>query len=372
MTKHLYIHIPFCKNICSYCDFCRTKVTRDDDIMFKYVDLIIDYVKNESYKNQYSSIYIGGGTPNFLPDKLLDKLLLNLKTFLDKSNHYEFCLECNPEFINDNQAKILLKHGVNRVSIGVQTINNKILKAIGREHTIQDVQKAINVLYKYKINNISLDFLYALPKLSNDDLKGAIKFAVKNNIKHLSFYALEIKDGALMKKQDVFVDEEQEAEQLEFIQKILAENQYKRYEVSNWALEPEYESIHNKAYWLTNDWKAIGIGASGFEENVMYKWEGDYLNWKRVGYKLELKDLYLQVLMMGLRLVDGIDVINNERNSEAYKTYFNDLTNCYIKNGNLKCININLLHESLLNIVDETKEKQLDNIINKVYEEEEN
>ncbi len=371
MTKHLYIHIPFCKNICSYCDFCRTKVKRDDNIMSEYVDLVINFVKKESYENQYSSIYLGGGTPNFLPDKLLDKLLSNLKLFLDKTSDYEYCLECNPEFINEEQAKIFLKHGINRVSLGVQSVNNKILKSIGRDHTVEDVQKAINILYKNKITNINLDFLYALPKLTNNDLNEDIKFAIKNNIKHLSFYALEIKEGSLMKKQDILVDEDQAAEQLEFVQKTLAKNKYKRYEVSNWALEPKYESIHNKAYWLTNDWKAIGIGASGFEENVMYKWEGDYLNWKRVGYKLGLKELYLQVLMMGLRLVDGIDVINNERNSEAYKTYFNDLTNCYIKDGNLKCININLLHESLLNIVDETKEKQLSNVINKVYEEEE-
>ncbi len=369
MTKHLYIHIPFCKSICSFCDFCRKQISQDDEEIKKYVDKVISHVKEESYENQYISIYIGGGTPNYLDDKLLEKLLINLSKYLDKKKKYEFTIECNPEFITDTQAKIFKKFGVNRVSIGAQCTNNKILESINRKHKIEDVSEAIKILNQNGIDNISLDFIYALPNLTNKDLDNAIKFIQENNVKHVSFYALEVKEGSIFKKQKYVVDEESEADQLEYIIKKLNETNFVRYEVSNWSLNNEYQSIHNKAYWLTNDWKAIGFGASGFEENIMYKWDGDYLNWERVGHRLSTNELYMQVLMMGLRLVEGIEITKNQRNSEAYKTFFDDIAHCYIRDNHLICSNLNLLHETLLNIVDEAKEKQLENIKDKVYEE---
>ncbi|MGL4951461.1 MAG: hypothetical protein ACRC4L_00595, partial [Mycoplasma sp.] len=131
----------------------------------------------------------------------------------------------------------------------------------------------------------------------------------------------------------------------------------------------KYESIHNKAYWLTNDWKAIGVGASGFENQLIYKWEGSLLDWKKDSLKLSLSDYYQQIIMMGLRLVDGIDVVNNKRNSEAYSLYFDDLVNCYVRENNLRVKNLNILHETLVNIVDGSKEEQLKNSPNKIYEE---
>lgn len=372
MTKHLYLHIPFCKSICDYCDFCRFKVPLNSPKIEDYIDLLIEQVQNESEPEQYTTIYLGGGTPNYLSDELMKKLLEALSPYLDTSGAYEFCLECNPEFVTVSQAKIFKKYGINRVSLGVQTTNNKILKLLNRQHTIEKAQTAIENLHKANITNISCDFIYALENLVEQDIENAIEFVMKNDIKHVSYYALEVKPGSALAKQGYVVDEEVEADQLEYINQFLEFNGYRRYEVSNWAKAPEFESLHNKAYWLTNDWKGLGYGASGFENRTMYKWEGSLLDWEKESVQISLKDLYLQVLMMGLRLVDGIDVINNERNSEAYAHFFDDIVECYIRNGHLRVKNLNLLHETLVNIVDETKEEQLASVKNKTFEIEEN
>lgn len=361
MTKHLYIHIPFCKNICHYCDFVRFKKNADDSCIRKYLEKIIKQVTEESTLNQYETIYIGGGTPNMLNDDDLEFLLSNLNKYVNKKNIYEFCIELNPEFVTENQVNILAKNNINRVSIGVQTTNNEILKQINRKHTFEEVKNAIEKLYLADIFNVSCDFIYALPNLTIKDIDDAISFIDEFQIHHVSFYALEIKEGSQLNAIGYEVDEDLEAEQLEYIDKKLKGIGLCRYEVSNWSKDFDTQSLHNKAYWLTEDWKAIGLSASGFENKTLYKYEGTLDNFVKVEQKLTTAEYYLQVLMMGLRLVDGIDVVNNHRNSEAYAMYFNDIIYCRIRNNKLQCKNINLLHETLVNIVDETKINQLNN-----------
>lgn len=368
-TNHLYIHIPFCTNICTYCDFTRIKTCRNNEIIKKYVEKVINKVKEECNKGQFQTIYLGGGTPNILEDDLLESFLVELSQYLNFNKRYEFTIECNPEFVTKKQAEIFKKAKINRVSLGVQTTNNEILKSLGRKHTIQDAKRAIYYLHSIGIINISCDFIYAIENLQEEDIVDAIKFVIENDVKHVSYYELEVKPGSILAKSNFVVDEEISASNLEFINEILELNGYKRYEVSNWCVSKEYESIHNKAYWLTNDWKGIGFGASGFENKIMYKWSGSILEWEKEGHRLSTAELYLQVLMMGLRLVDGIDVVNNKRNSEAYATYFDDIVHCYIRNNHLRVTNLNLLHETLVNIIDETKEKQLETIKDKIFDE---
>ncbi len=361
MTKHLYIHIPFCKSICHYCDFVRFQKDNKDSCIKRYLQTIKQQVAAESKPQQYTSIYLGGGTPNFLTDEDLNDLLSFLFPYLDTSAPYEFCLELNPEFVTDSQVAILRENGINRVSIGVQTTNNEILRDINRIHTIEDVKVALERLYLGDIFNISCDFIYALPKLTMQDIDDALNFIDEFQIHHVSFYALEVKEGSYLNSIDYEVDEDVEADQMLYINEKLEAMGLHRYEVSNWARDEESQSIHNKAYWLTNDWKAIGLSASGFENQTLYKWEGTLNKMVKQEQRLTTAEYYLQILMMGLRLVDGIDVINNPRNAEAYAMYFNDIVNCRIRGGKLQCKNINLLHETLVNIVDETPMDQLEN-----------
>lgn len=289
-------------------------------------------------------------------------LLSFLKDYLDQSSKYEFCLELNPEFITEEQIKIFKSNEINRVSIGVQSTDNKILNKLNRVHTIENVESAIELLYKYELYNISLDFIYALPDLTNDNIIDSINFIKKYQIPHISYYALEVKEGSILNYKNYKIDEDEEADQLIFIDKELKTLGFNRYEVSNWSINKKTESLHNKCYWLTNDWKGIGLGASGFEKRNLYKYSGTILDWKKDNELLSNKDYLLQRIMMGLRLTDGIDITNNIDNSNAYKLYFNDIVNCYIRDNKLRCKNINLLHETLVNIIDEVNLDKLEEL----------
>ena len=349
MTEHLYIHIPFCSNICLYCDFPRLK-TNNQDLIKKYLDKLIFNLKSTSIKNQYKTIYIGGGTPNYLNEIDLDYLLSNLKEYLNE-NEYEFTIELNPELVTEEQVIVLAKNKINRISIGVQTFNTNILKKMNRNHDKDNVINAINFLIKSNIKNISLDFIYGFNDLKNKDLDESFNFISKYGIKHVSFYALEVKTNSILNKQKYRISEELIEDQLMYIQDNLKELKYQRYEVSNWTTNLKYQSQHNKAYWLSNDWKAIGYGSSGFENRNVYEnsknFDSEYLTFE----KISVKDYYFQILMMGLRLNSGID-LNIEKNKKAYEMYEKKITNCQIKNNMLFCNNPNLLNDILINLLD--------------------
>lgn len=346
-TKHLYIHIPFCKYICTYCDFVR-KVPKNQSEVEIYINKIIDEINQ--LNNIFETVYIGGGTPNYLNDYLLDKLLYSLqKNINDKT---EFTIECNPDFINQNQIEILTKNKINRISLGVQTTNLQILKLINRRHTLDDCINAIKLLQQNNITNISCDFIYNLPLLKNSDLDDAIKFCLDNQIKHISFYALEIKEGSILKKKNHQIDLDNEENQLLYLIEKLNKTNYQRYEVSNWSLNNQFKSQHNLAYWLLKDWKSIGYGGYGLEERNYYHIVGDYNNFYKENNILDNKEYYLYILMMGLRLIDGINlsILDNNLAYQYYKEKI-DHSLVEIKNNQLKLKNINLLDNLLINLI---------------------
>ncbi|EGZ31103.1 radical SAM family heme chaperone HemW [Malacoplasma iowae] len=346
-TKHLYIHIPFCKHICTYCDFVR-KIPSSNEEVDLYLEKIVDEISG--FFNKCKTIYIGGGTPNFLSDHNLDILLSSLQKNIDSQT--EFTIELNPEFVTESQVNILKNNNVNRVSLGVQTTNEKILRLLNRKHTNIVVEKAINLLYKHNINNVSCDFIYNLPLLKISDINESIEFIKRNNIKHVSFYALEIKDGSIMNKRNEVIDIETEEDQLEHIENVMEKIGYTRYEVSNWSIDKKYFSKHNLAYWDLEDWKAIGIGAYGFEKNVYYQNYGSYLNYYKKNQNWKQKDIYLYILMMGLRKIDGID-LNKEINKKAYEYFKNKINYSLvtIKDNKLKANNVNILNEILIDLI---------------------
>jgi oxygen-independent coproporphyrinogen-3 oxidase len=178
--EHLYIHIPFCKNICAYCDFVRQ--LKEDKIANAYIKRVIDEVKRITHK--LTTIYIGGGTPNCLDNKQLNLLLKHARMKLN--DKYEFTIELNPEFVTMQQAMILKANGVNRVSIGAQTTNNTILYRFNRQHSLKHVIQAISNLKKVGINNINLDFMYGFNEMKKNDITNAIDFIKTYKIKHVS------------------------------------------------------------------------------------------------------------------------------------------------------------------------------------------
>ena len=348
-VKHLYIHIPFCNHICSFCDFKRV-ATNNYEMMQNYVNTVISTLKAQSQLQQYKTIYLGGGTPNHLPDDLLTLLLKNLQPYLAKN--YEFTIECNPELVHKSQVGIFKKYGINRISLGVQTTNDEILKAIRRLHTISDAKNAIDLFYKHSINNVSLDFIYNLPNMQLSDLDAAVQFIIDNNIKHVSFYSLEIKENALLNKLKYKLDFNKEEEQMLYLQKAFLKTKLKRYEISNWAINKKHQSQHNLSYWKMHDWKAIGYGAYGLEKKHYYHYLGHINSWE---YNEELWDqnTYNQeILMMGLRLVEGLD-LKIKKNLQAYlefKPLIKD--QIFIKNNRyLKAKNLDCLDDILLKMI---------------------
>lgn len=346
-TKHLYIHIPFCKYICTYCDFVR-KIPKNQNEINVYINKIISEINQ--VENTFETIYIGGGTPNYLDNNILDKLLSSLQKNIN--NNTEFTIECNPDFVTQSQIDILVENKVNRISLGVQTTNEKILKLINRRHTIEDCVKAIKLLQDNKIANISCDFIYNLPLLKYSDLDDAIAFCIQNNIKHISFYALEIKEGSILKRNNYQIDTDNEENQLMYLIEQLNKTNFKRYEVSNWSINNQYKSQHNLAYWLLKDWKSIGFGGYGLENNNYYHIVGNVNNFYKADNFLEQKEYYLYILMMGLRLIDGID-LSIKNNYDAYQYYKEKIDHSLIeiKNNQLKLKDINLLDNLLINLI---------------------
>lgn len=345
MTKHLYIHIPLCKTICTFCDFKRELLCAHDPD--KLVNYLIKKMKKFSH-HQFKTIYIGGGTPNALSDKQLNFLLKNIKPYLNKN--YEFTIECNPDLVTKTQVEILKQNKVNRISLGVQSTNNKILKILNRTHTIQTCIEAISLFRKSGFKNISVDFMYALPLMSINDVIEAVKFVKLQKVQHVSFYGLDLKPGAILTRQKYKINLDDESDQLELAIKEFDKIGFKRYEVSNWAESPKYQSRHNLAYWLTKDWSAIGYGACGFENRMYYEYVGTIKRPKKVQRKLSELEYYQQVLIMGLRLFKGINV-NIQPYKKAYEMFKSKLNNVTLKNGFLFCNNINLLNNSIINII---------------------
>lgn len=342
MTEHLYIHIPFCNSICKYCDFKRELKS---DKTNNYLKKIVCELRQVCKQKQFRTIYIGGGTPNCLSNEQLNFLLSNVKKYL--SNHFEFTIECNPECVNNSQVEIMKKNKINRISLGVQTTNKKILSLMNRKHTLKDVVKAIKIFYKNNINNVSCDFIYGFNELSKKDIKKSIKFLIKNKIKHVSFYQLELKENAFLTKYGYKIDDELSDEQFIYVLELLKKYRYKRYEISNWAIDEKYQSKHNLAYWESNDWKAIGYGGCGFENKSYYENIGSISSWNKKSIEYSNQEYYQQILMMGLRLIDGID-LNIKRNQLAYNYYKNSIKNdVIIKNSKLIVKEINLLNNTL-------------------------
>lgn len=347
MTKHLYIHIPFCHEICTYCDFYRTK-TNDKKIIFNYVKKIINEIKKDS--NFYKTIYIGGGTPNFLDDEILNDFLSNLKNHLD-SNH-ELTIECNPEFITQSQINIFNKNKVNRISIGVQSTNDNILKLLKRTHDFKTAINAIKLLQKNKITNISCDFIYNLPLLKETDILSTFQFIKDFSIPHISFYSLELKKGSILSKQNYKIDIDKEENQLEIIKNEFKKLNYIRYEISNWAKSNQFFSKHNLAYWNLCDWKAIGISGYGFENQTYYKIDGTILDWTKQIEKWNEKEINENIFIMGLRKTNGVN-LNIKRNYQAFNYLKNKLNKnlLIIENNHIKAKNIDLLNDILLDII---------------------
>ena len=305
----LYIHIPFCGHICSYCDFPKRVPFSDKEIKLYLNKLISELHSYSAYYKDIDTIYIGGGTPNFLSDYDLEYLLKNIHNCNISAK--EYTIECNSEYLTLKQANLFKKYGINRVSIGMQTINEDGLKLLNRHHTKEDIRRSINSLLENGITNINIDLIYGYFNQTINDLKLDLDFVLTLPIKHLSCYSLILEDKTLLnlKHKETELDEDLIADMNILINNTLKANKFKHYEISNYAKEG-YESRHNLKYWSKEEYIGIGQGATSYLNNkritnpiYLYK----YLNnEEKTIEKLSQMDEMKEFIILGLRKVDGI------------------------------------------------------------------
>ena len=251
----VYIHIPFCDTICSYCDFC--KVFYNSKLVDNYLSALNNEV-DKYYKGEViNTIYVGGGTPSSLSLEQLNVLFSIINKF-KLSNNYEFTFECNIENINSDKLKFLYDNGVNRLSVGVQTFNEKFLKLLNRNHISDEVVSKIKLAKKIGFSNINIDLIYGIPGETLDDLNHDIDMFLSLGINHISTYSLILEEHTKLYVDGVSnIDEDMDRSMYDLICDRLSDNGFNHYEVSNFSKEG-FQSKHNLVYWNNLNYYVFG------------------------------------------------------------------------------------------------------------------
>ena len=303
----LYIHIPFCHSICTYCDFA--KVLYFGTFAKDYLNSLENELEQYHINKDLKTVYIGGGTPTSLSDEQFSFLLSLVDPYI--KNIDEYTIEANPESLSLNKLKMMKAHGVNRLSIGVESTDERILKAINRLHTFNDVKEVVNNARKLGFDNISFDLILGLPQVSNEMLIKDINNILSLNPDHLSCYSLTVHQNTYMGIKGITPPNDDEMrEKYDIVNKILTDNGYIHYEISSWCKGNKY-SKHNLVYWKDEQYYGLGLGASGFIDNIRYTNTlnlNEYLKGQYEGFKevVDLNDDF-EYLMLSLRTIFGIN-----------------------------------------------------------------
>ena len=361
-AKSIYIHIPFCHQICYYCDFCR--VVYHEKQADEYLDTLISEINHVlDVDGEYETIYIGGGTPSSLSLKQLERLLMALQPYA--STVQEYTIECNPEDITNLKTTLFVQYGINRVSLGVQTSSSPLLSSINRKHTFQTVIDGVRALKNSGIHNISLDIIYGLPNQTLEDWKQTLQDCTNLEITHISLYSLTIEDNSVFGKRGVEkADDDREADMYEYAVEFLGDCDFKQYEVSNFKKE-NHESKHNLTYWRYDDFIGLGLNASGKQGHFRYtntSNNNEYLSDMRskTYFHLTLVEQMFEYSMMNLRKTEGLSLkeFNYEFGVSFLDYYHNEIGILKEKNLieineeklQLKCKNLILLNEVIVEL----------------------
>lgn len=316
-----YIHIPFCEHICYYCDF--NKVFLKGQPVDEYIEALIKEIKLTQLKHptkRAETIYIGGGTPTTLTAKQLDRLLAGVREELPFVAGDEFTVEANPGDLTVEKLAVMKNYDVNRLSMGVQSFDDRLLKKIGRKHSVQDVYDTMKVLEKADMTNVSIDLIYALPGQSFENFEDTLDKAIALDLPHYSMYSLILENKTMFNNwarqgRLNLPTEDEEGDMFELATRKMAAAGRPKYEVSNFAL-PGHESQHNLVYWNNDHYYGIGAGASGYIGDERYRNHGPiqhYLEPLRNDQlpiieteQLSQKQKMEEEMFLGLRKIKGI------------------------------------------------------------------
>lgn len=346
----LYLHIPFCIKRCSYCDFV-THTDNSNTLIKNYVDKIC--LEIESYKDEnleLNTIFFGGGTPSVLKIEYLEQIFNSINnTFINKS--IETTIEINPVNLNRSNLKKYRDLGINRLSMGVQSFNEELLKEVNRDHSVNDIYKTYYSAREAEFKNYNLDLIFGLPKQSFEIWKETLQKAIELNPEHISLYCLDLHDNTPLFTQveagiSKLPQEEETVKMYDFAKDYLNSNGYIHYEISNWS-KPNLEAKHNLAYWKNDDYIGVGVSAASYHNKSRYTNTGDiseYLrseNFNRNYIIQEQKEEIEETVFMGLRLLE--QGLNKTLFFDRFNINFDDYYKEEIKQLNNK----NLIENSI-------------------------
>jgi oxygen-independent coproporphyrinogen-3 oxidase len=391
----VYIHIPFCVKKCNYCDFL--SFAADDDAKQRYVNALISEINGlEGDSRPVASVFIGGGTPSVLEAGQIASVLEAVYGKFTIAENAEATIECNPETLTREKAQSYIKSGINRISFGLQSTDNSLLKVLGRIHTYEKFLESFQIARECGFHNINVDMMAALPGQSVENYLDGLKNVAELEPEHISAYSLIVEEGTSLydniASYPKLPDEDAEREMYHRTKDLLAEYGYHRYEISNFA-KHGFESRHNLSYWELTDYVGVGLGASGFYKGYRYtntsdmteylnrsfienpcgKSENDYSgNPNGMGENGSFKfassinkeaqaDLMEEFMFLGLRKMDGVSYaefkslfgcdIMSVYSGQIEKNCSNGLLEEYTAHGGLPCLRLTERGIDISNVV---------------------
>ena len=360
----IYIHIPFCMQKCYYCDFC--SYAGKLEMQNKYINSLLKEIDEIKNKNEYqiNTIYIGGGTPSVIDAELIQKLIKKINSSFNISNSAEVTIEVNPGTVNEEKIKKYKESGINRISIGLQSAKDELLKVIGRIHNYNDFENAYNIIAESGFSNINVDVMIGLPSQTIEDVEDTINKIIRKNPTHISVYSLIVEPGTIIESminsgKYKLPDEDVERKMYWLVKHVLEQNGYIQYEISNFAKEG-FKSKHNSDCWEQKEYIGLGAAAhsyinatrysntSNLEEYIENIEKNQFSKNIKIHEKQDKVDMMKEYMIIGLRKISGINVnsfmqkfkcnplvifeeqINKMKNLNLLQVD-NNLDNCYIK-----------------------------------------
>lgn len=325
MPQSVYIHIPFCTNKCFYCDF-NSFVTQNPQLVWDYLEALKQEMRL-TFANRHTqpikTIFVGGGTPTFLDHEQMRSFLVTVQQFLGSNlaPDLEFTMEANPGTTDVDKLRLMRELGVNRLSFGVQSFDNALLKRLGRIHDTDDVYRSVENARAAGFENISIDLMFGLPDQTMEIFRQTLDKAFALGTTHFSAYSLKVEENTLFhtlyqKDQLPLPSEETELEMYLLLIEEMEKHGYLQYEISNFA-KPGCESKHNKTYWLNNEYDGLGAGAHGYVNGKRHVNAGPlpiYLQMCKEGlprvdeFEVPREDAMEEQMILGLRLSEGVDL----------------------------------------------------------------
>lgn len=335
----VYIHIPFCRRRCIYCDF--TVIDTNNKVMPNLfetytnclnteISLRFNHIRNVRNIRDIKTLYLGGGTPSFIGTEFLKNILESVYRFVSPSQLVETTIEVNPEDVSYEFSKFLVDYGISRVSLGIQSMDDECLKMLSRRNTREMNERAIKILQDSGIKNINCDIIFGIPNSQSSQVIRTLEELVRFDIKHISAYSLTVEEYTplhLMVSRNIIAAKEDVDEEFIEIHSFLTSSGFEHYEISNYS-KVGYESKHNLLYWNRNEYIGLGLGAWGFIENRRYQNEFRFRLYKD---RLEMGELptifeenidshkaFEEVVMLGFRTKDGIKLDEIRKHLDAF------------------------------------------------------